>query len=267
MTVRERIDKIVTDNKVVLFMKGNASFPQCGFSARAVAILQDLSVPFETVDVLEDDEIRQGIKEYGNWPTIPQLYVNKQLIGGSDIMMEMYQDGELQELFKKQCDDMNQTSSIEINKKVIETFYSAFQKRDGDTMASLYAPTATFEDPVFKLEGTRIGAMWKMLCLNGKDLKLQYSNVSATENSGKAQWVAEYTFSATGRKVINSISASFEFKDGKITKHKDDFSFWKWSAQALGFLGALLGWTTVVRAKVQNTAAQNLERFIAQNTK
>jgi monothiol glutaredoxin len=101
MTVHERIDKIVTENKVVLFMKGSPAFPQCGFSARATAILQELDVPFASVDVLEDHEIRQGIKEYGNWPTIPQLYVNKQLIGGSDIMMEMYQEGELQELLKK----------------------------------------------------------------------------------------------------------------------------------------------------------------------
>lgn len=102
MSVLERIDKIVSENKVVLFMKGNPSFPQCGFSARAVAILQELSVPFQSVDVLEDPEIRQGIKEYGNWPTIPQLYVNKQLIGGSDILMEMYQEGELQELFNNE---------------------------------------------------------------------------------------------------------------------------------------------------------------------
>ncbi len=101
MTTNEKIDKIVTDNKVVLFMKGNPSFPQCGFSARAVAILQEIGVPFQAVDVLEDQEIRQGIKEYGNWPTIPQLYVNKQLVGGSDIMMEMYQEGELQELIKQ----------------------------------------------------------------------------------------------------------------------------------------------------------------------
>lgn len=100
MTTHEKIDKIVTDNKVVLFMKGSPSFPQCGFSARAAAILQELGTQYFSVDVLEDAEIRQGIKEYGNWPTIPQLYINKQLIGGSDIMMEMYQDGELQDLLK-----------------------------------------------------------------------------------------------------------------------------------------------------------------------
>ncbi len=94
-SVKERIEKILNENKVVLFMKGTPSFPQCGFSARAVAILQDLDVPFQGVNVLEDQEIREGIKAYGNWPTIPQLYINKELIGGSDIMMEMYQSGEL----------------------------------------------------------------------------------------------------------------------------------------------------------------------------
>lgn len=96
--VRERIDKLLTDNKVVLFMKGSPDMPQCGFSARAAAILRELGASFESVDVLSDPEIRQGIKEYGNWPTIPQLYVNKELIGGSDIMMEMYETGELKDV-------------------------------------------------------------------------------------------------------------------------------------------------------------------------
>lgn len=93
--VRTRIEEILTGNKTVLFMKGSPSFPMCGFSARATAILAELGVKFESVDVLQDDEIRNGIKEYGNWPTIPQLYHNKELIGGSDIMMEMYETGEL----------------------------------------------------------------------------------------------------------------------------------------------------------------------------
>lgn len=98
--VKTRIESLLNDNKVVLFMKGTQQFPQCGFSARATAILQDLGVEFKDVNVLEDEEIRSGIKEYGNWPTIPQLYVNKKLVGGSDIMMEMYQAGELQSLIK-----------------------------------------------------------------------------------------------------------------------------------------------------------------------
>jgi monothiol glutaredoxin len=98
--VKERIEQILNENPVVLFMKGTAQFPMCGFSARATAILQDLDVPFVSVNVLEDQEIREGIKVYGNWPTIPQLYVKKQLVGGSDIMMEMYETGELQTLLK-----------------------------------------------------------------------------------------------------------------------------------------------------------------------
>ncbi len=93
-----RIDKIVKSNDVVLFMKGTALFPQCGFSSRAVAILDHLGVAFETVDVLQDADIRQGIKDYSDWPTIPQLYVKGEFVGGSDIMMEMFQAGELQEL-------------------------------------------------------------------------------------------------------------------------------------------------------------------------
>ena len=90
-----RIDEIVRSNDVVLFMKGTALFPQCGFSSRAVAILDHLAVGFETVDVLQDAEIRQGIKQYSDWPTIPQLYVKGEFVGGSDIMMEMFEAGEL----------------------------------------------------------------------------------------------------------------------------------------------------------------------------
>lgn len=97
---KNRIEQILGKDRIVLFMKGSPSFPQCGFSARAVAILRELGAQFSSVDVLEDEEIRQGIKEYGNWPTIPQLYVDKQLIGGSDIMMEMFQSGELKDIIK-----------------------------------------------------------------------------------------------------------------------------------------------------------------------
>ena len=95
-----RIDSLVKASPVVLFMKGTALFPQCGFSSRAVAILQHLNVEFETVDVLQDQGIRQGIKAYSDWPTIPQLYVDGEFVGGSDIMMEMYESGELQQLFE-----------------------------------------------------------------------------------------------------------------------------------------------------------------------
>ena len=95
---QNRIADIVKKNEVVLFMKGTALFPQCGFSSRAVAILDRLGTPYETVDVLQDPEIRGGIKEYSEWPTVPQLYVKGEFVGGSDIMMEMYESGELQQL-------------------------------------------------------------------------------------------------------------------------------------------------------------------------
>ena len=95
METKAKIEQMLKDNKVVLFMKGSPEMPQCGFSARATAILTELNTEFFTVDVLQDPEIRQGIKDYGQWPTIPQLYVNQELVGGSDIMMEMFETGEL----------------------------------------------------------------------------------------------------------------------------------------------------------------------------
>lgn len=102
MSVNERIDEIVKNNDVVLFMKGTPLFPQCGFSSKAVAILDHLGVTYESVDVLQDMEIRSGIKEYSDWPTIPQLYVKGEFLGGSDIMMEMYEAGELQDIVTSQ---------------------------------------------------------------------------------------------------------------------------------------------------------------------
>ena len=98
--VTTRIDEIVKKSDIVLFMKGTALFPQCGFSSRAVAILDHLGVAFETVDVLQDPEIRNGIKDYSDWPTVPQLYVKGEFVGGSDIMMEMFEAGELQQLLE-----------------------------------------------------------------------------------------------------------------------------------------------------------------------
>lgn len=98
MDAQDRIGEIIKANSVVLFMKGSPLFPQCGFSSRAIAILDHLGVAYHSVDVLQDPEIRQGIKTFSDWPTIPQLYVSGEFIGGSDIMMEMFEDGELEKL-------------------------------------------------------------------------------------------------------------------------------------------------------------------------
>ncbi|MBD2101098.1 Grx4 family monothiol glutaredoxin [Leptolyngbya sp. FACHB-261] len=94
--LKQRIESLVAQDKIVIFMKGNKLMPQCGFSNNAVQIFNSLGAPFSTVDVLEDPEIRQGIKEYSNWPTIPQVYIDGQFVGGSDILIELYQNGELQ---------------------------------------------------------------------------------------------------------------------------------------------------------------------------
>lgn len=96
----QRIAELVAKQRVLLFMKGTPLFPQCGFSSRAIAILDHLGVPYETVDVLQDTEIRNGIKQYSEWPTIPQLYIDGEFVGGSDIMLEMFESGELQQLIE-----------------------------------------------------------------------------------------------------------------------------------------------------------------------
>lgn len=98
MSTHDRIDQMVKENRVFLFMKGTPDFPQCGFSMRAASILRALDVPFGSFNVLSDEEVRQGIKAYSNWPTIPQLYIDHEFVGGSDIMMEMYENGGLEKL-------------------------------------------------------------------------------------------------------------------------------------------------------------------------
>jgi monothiol glutaredoxin len=96
--LKERIDNLVKQHKILVFMKGNKLMPQCGFSNNVVQILNTLGVPFDTIDILEDSELRQGIKEYSNWPTIPQVYIDGEFVGGSDVLIELYQKGELQQL-------------------------------------------------------------------------------------------------------------------------------------------------------------------------
>lgn len=148
------------------------------------------------------------------------------------------------------------------NKALIEKFYSAFQKRDFKTMAECYHPEAYFRDEAFELNGNEVGAMWQMLCERGKDLDISFS---VTEQNGviSAHWDAKYTFSQTGRFVLNRIDAEFEFKDDKIIKHIDHFNFWKWSRQALGLPGLLMGWSGFLQGKVKQSAMQSLKAFMA----
>lgn len=154
--------------------------------------------------------------------------------------------------------DMNQ------NEQLITKFYQAFQNKDYSTMQSCYADDATFSDEVFvNLNSSEVKAMWEMLIRRGKDLQLEFKNVSANEKTGNAEWIATYTFSATGKTVINHIYASFEFENGKIIKHVDRFSFYKWSKQALGLMGLLLGWTPFLKRKIRIQALKNLNEFIS----
>ncbi len=145
----------------------------------------------------------------------------------------------------------------------IERFYSAFAERDCVTMGACYHDTATFSDPVFgDLNATEVRAMWKMLVINGKDLRITHKVLNEDRNSGSATWDAWYTFSKTGRPVHNRINATFTFKDGLIHSHQDHFDFWRWSRQALGISGLLLGWTPLLKRKVQGMARAGLARSL-----
>lgn len=147
--------------------------------------------------------------------------------------------------------------------ELIHRFYTAFQEKDYEAMALLYHPEATFRDAVFDLKsGKAAGAMWQMLVTAGKDLRIKYSEVTADEKMGSAHWEAWYTFSKTGRKVHNIINARFEFKDGLIYCHIDQFDFWRWSRQSLGLTGWLLGWSGFLRNKVSSAAMKNLAAFM-----
>lgn len=135
-------------------------------------------------------------------------------------------------------------------------------KKDHIGMIDCYHPDIHFQDEVFNLHGKSAGAMWHMLCSRGKDLQVCYSGVEVSDDKGKAHWEATYTFGASGRKVHNVINAEFEFKDGKIIKHRDSFNFWKWSTMALGPVGLLLGWTSGLHRKVSRSANKSLDAFI-----
>jgi ketosteroid isomerase-like protein len=149
------------------------------------------------------------------------------------------------------------------NDELIQRFYDAFARLDGDAMAACYAADAHFSDPVFTdLRDEEPGAMWRMLTGRAKDLEVRLAEHEADDQRGTAHWLADYTFS-TGRKVHNDVHAEFRFEDGLIADHRDSFSFYTWSRQALGPTGLVLGWTPVVRGKVQREARAGLDQFLA----
>jgi uncharacterized protein len=157
------------------------------------------------------------------------------------------------------------------NKQVIERFYTAFQNLDYKTMQDCYSDDIIFSDPVFLvLRGNEVRAMWEMLCKNAKDLpagrqgfSLTFSDIELLdEEYATCKWVASYTFSKTGNKVVNNIKAFMKLKDGKIVEHSDAFRLSTWIGQALGWKGVLFGWTGFMKRAVQRNARKNLDNFM-----
>lgn len=150
------------------------------------------------------------------------------------------------------------------NTELIDRFYAAFARRDGAAMAACYSSDARFSDPVFPgLRGEEPGAMWRMLTGRSKDLSIELVEREAGEDAGSARWVARYTFTPTGRKVVNDVRASFRFADGLIVEHVDSFDFWRWARQALGPAGLLIGWTPLLRNRVRGQARAGLGEFMS----
>jgi ketosteroid isomerase-like protein len=149
------------------------------------------------------------------------------------------------------------------NAEIIDSFYRAFEARDAEGMARHYAPDVRFSDPVFTdLRGDEARSMWRMLLARGADLQVTHRDVSADDRSGRAYWEARYTFSGTGRKVLNKIHAEFELEDGKIVEHTDRFDLWAWTKQALGPAGLLLGWSPIVQGPLRKRAKKELLRYM-----
>ncbi len=150
------------------------------------------------------------------------------------------------------------------NEELINKFYSAFQKLDYVTMNSCYSDDIVFFDPVFGLlRGDAAKSMWEMLCKNAKDFSLTWSNIVSLDNEySTCEWIASYTFSKTGRRVVNKIKANMRFAGGKIIEHSDAFSLHKWSKQALGITGILFGWNSFFQNKIKNQAKRNLLKFM-----
>jgi ketosteroid isomerase-like protein len=149
------------------------------------------------------------------------------------------------------------------NENTITKFYNAFANGNAKEMCECYHPNVKFRDPAFGLlNGKEVCQMWEMLIKRSKgSLKIEFSEVEANEYMGSARWIASYRFSKTNRKVVNTIAAKFHFQDGLIIKHTDDFDIWKWSKQALGIKGFLLGWTGFMQKKIQEQARRSLKLY------
>jgi ketosteroid isomerase-like protein len=153
------------------------------------------------------------------------------------------------------------------NEALIERFYAAFAERNGAAMAACYAPEVSFSDPVFPdLHGEEAGAMWRMLTERATDLRIELLEREAGDERGSARWRAHYTFTQTGRPVVNDVRASFRFAGGLIVEHRDEFDFHRWARQALGPVGLVLGWTPLLRASVRRRARAGLEQFRAERS-
>jgi len=147
---------------------------------------------------------------------------------------------------------------------VAKRFYGALVAKDWASAGALYADDAVFSDEVFvNLNAMQVRAMWQMLLTRGKDLKIDYEVLAETGTEAHARWVATYTFSQTGRKVVNDITAVMQLRDGKIVRHTDAFDFYRWARQALGPAGVLLGWTNWVHNRVQVSAMNSLKEFMS----
>jgi len=157
---------------------------------------------------------------------------------------------------------MGVNSAMHPNEALVREFYAAFARRDAEGMARCYHPEVFFSDAVFpRLRGAEAADMWRMLLARAADLVVTLDEAHADAEGGRARWTARYTFTRTGRPVVNRIDAMFAFRDGKIVRHYDSFPFWRWSAQALGPVGKVLGWFPPLKWKVRKEAARGLEKF------
>lgn len=149
------------------------------------------------------------------------------------------------------------------NQTIVSAFYDAFSKLDHKGMTELYNDDPVFNDPAFGvLQGDEVRAMWKMLCMNAKDFTLTYKDVECDGEYCTCKWTANYTFSKTGRKVVNNVKAHMRMQDGKISEHTDEFDIYRWSRQAFGIPGVLLGWSGYMKNKIRAQAKGKLYGFM-----